>query len=37
MTINASGQLSFAGATTGQSIALEINRSATATVSLNDT
>ncbi len=37
MALNASGQISFAGSTTGQSIALELGKSATATISLNDT
>ncbi len=37
MTLNASGPLSFGGATTGQSINLELGVSATATASINST
>ena len=37
MAINASGQISLGGSTTGQSINLELGKLATATVSLNDT
>lgn len=37
MTLNASGPISLGGATTGQSINLELGQSSTATVSLNDT
>ena len=37
MTLNASGPISLAGSTTGQSIALEIKQTATAQISLNDT
>jgi hypothetical protein len=37
MPLAASGTLSLAGTTTGQSIALELSKSATATISLNDT
>jgi hypothetical protein len=37
MPLNASGTISLAGTTTGQSIALELSRSATGTISLNDT
>jgi len=37
MALNASGTLSLAGTTAGQSIALELSKSATATISLNDT
>jgi hypothetical protein len=37
MPLNASGTLSLAGTVTGQSIALELSRSATGTISLNDT
>lgn len=36
MTVNASGPVSLAGATTGQSIAVELGQSATAQISLND-
>ena len=36
MTLNASGPISLGGATTGQSVNLELGTSATATVSLND-
>jgi len=36
MTLNASGQISFGGATTGESINLELGQSATATIALND-
>ena len=37
MTLNSSGPLSLGGPTTGQSVALELNQSATAQISLNDT
>lgn len=37
MTLNASGPISLAGATAGQSIAVELGQSATGTISLNDT
>jgi hypothetical protein len=37
MALNASGTISLAGTVAGQSIALELSRSATATISLNDT
>ena len=37
MALNASGTLSLAGTTAGQSIALELGQSATGTISLNDT
>jgi len=37
MPLNASGTLSLAGTTAGQSIALELGQSATGTISLNDT
>ena len=37
MAINASGPISLGGATTGQSVALELNLGATAQISLNDT
>lgn len=37
MTLNASGPISLGGATTGQSINVELGQSSTATVSLNDT
>ena len=37
MPLNASGTISLAGTTTGRSIALELSRSATGTISLNDT
>jgi hypothetical protein len=37
MTLNASGPISLGGSTAGQSINLELSKSATATVSLNDT
>ena len=36
MTLNASGQISLAGSTTGQSIALELGLGATTQISLND-
>ena len=36
MTLNLTGPISFGGSTTGQSMALEMNRSATAQISLND-
>lgn len=36
MTLNASGPISLAGSTSGQSIALELGQSATAQISLND-
>jgi len=37
MTLNSSGPISLGGSTAGQSINLELGKSATATVSLNDT
>jgi hypothetical protein len=37
MTLNVSGPISLAGATTGQSIAVELGVSSTGTISLNDT
>lgn len=37
MALNASGTISLAGTTAGQSIALELSKSATGTISLNDT
>jgi hypothetical protein len=37
MTLNSSGPISLGGSTAGQSINLELSKSATATVSLNDT
>jgi hypothetical protein len=37
MTLNASGPISLGGATTGQSINLELSQISTATISLNDT
>ena len=37
MALNSSGPISLAGATTGQSIAIQIGQSATAQISLNDT
>jgi len=37
MALNASGTISLAGTTAGQSIALELGQSATGTISLNDT
>ena len=37
MTLNSSGPISLGGATTGQSIALELGQSATGQISLNDT
>lgn len=37
MALNASGTISLAGTTSGQSIALELGQSATGTISLNDT
>ena len=37
MALNSSGAISLAGATTGQSIALELGLSSTATISLNNT
>jgi hypothetical protein len=37
MTLNSTGPISLGGSTAGQSIALELNLSATATISLNDT
>lgn len=37
MTLNASGPISLGGSTTGQSIALELGLSSTATITLNDT
>ena len=36
MALNSSGAISLAGSTTGQSIALELGRSATTTTSLNE-
>lgn len=36
MTLNTSGPISLGGSTTGQSIALELNQSATGVISLND-
>ena len=36
MTLNATGPISLGGATTGQSVNLEIQNTATATVSFND-
>ena len=36
MTLNASGPISLAGATAGQSIAVELGQSATGQISLND-
>jgi hypothetical protein len=36
MALNSSGAISLAGATTGESIAIEIGQSSTATISLND-
>jgi hypothetical protein len=36
MTLNASGPISLGGATTGQSINIELSKASTATVSLND-
>ena len=36
MTLNASGPISLAGATTGQSIAVELGQSSTGQISLND-
>jgi len=36
MTLNASGPISLAGSTTGQSIAVELGQSATGTIALND-
>jgi hypothetical protein len=37
MALNSSGPISLAGSTSGQSIALELNQSATGQISLNDT
>jgi hypothetical protein len=37
MTLNSSGQISLGGSTSGQSIALELGLSSTATITLNDT
>jgi uncharacterized delta-60 repeat protein len=37
MALNATGAISLGGSTTGQSIAVELSRSSTATISLNDT
>ena len=36
MALNSSGAISLAGSTTGQSIALELGKASTATVTLND-